>query len=444
MQTKEEEEAMPLITVSNDRRTLFKDGKPHFYLADTCWSAFTNIPDNEWINYLKKRKTQGFNALQINILPQWDRSVNDFQILPFPEKDGAFDFSQPINEAYFQRAQRLCEIAQQNDFTLSLVLLWSNYVSGTWASELDEKRNIFPQSLLENYFEHVIQYFDQFSPIYVIGGDTDFPAEETIKTYETAFEYFTMHSKNTLKTIHIRGRLSDIPEEIVEKMDLYFYQSGHNISFLDMPYRLAEKFYANYPAKPIINSEPCYEQMGYSRKVYGRFSQRDVRKAAWQSVLSGAFAGVTYGAHGIWSWHDSSSVYSGDAGEAFDQPMNWQEALYFPGANDYGYIKQFLELLDIHQILPFNHVLEKGDASIRVGYSAQTETYLVYLPSNTPLTLNVDLSNYQITLIDLKDNRFYKIEPEYVIHYSTGFPTHNAPEDVLLVARKNSDNPVRF
>ncbi|MBC8932636.1 DUF4038 domain-containing protein, partial [Escherichia coli] len=63
------------------------------------------------------------------------------------------------------------------------------------------------------------------------------------------------------------------------------------------------------PIKPVINSEPCYELMGYSRQKYGRFSREDVRKAAWQSVLSGAIAGISYGAHGIWSWHEEGSTF---------------------------------------------------------------------------------------------------------------------------------------
>ncbi|MFU1845116.1 DUF4038 domain-containing protein, partial [Enterococcus faecium] len=61
------------ITVSQNKRTLLRDGQHFFYLADTCWSAFTSIQENDWITYLDKRKEQGFNTLQINLLPQWDR-----------------------------------------------------------------------------------------------------------------------------------------------------------------------------------------------------------------------------------------------------------------------------------------------------------------------------------------------------------------------------------
>lgn len=54
------------LTIENN--ILMKNGKPFFYLADTCWSAFTNIKDNDWDYYLDYRKSQGFNTLQINIL----------------------------------------------------------------------------------------------------------------------------------------------------------------------------------------------------------------------------------------------------------------------------------------------------------------------------------------------------------------------------------------
>ncbi|WP_054638893.1 apiosidase-like domain-containing protein [Lactococcus fujiensis] len=180
---------MSNITISKNKRTLLKDNKPFFYLADTCWSAFTNIDEKEWISYLSRRKKQGFNTIQINVLPQWDRSINNFQILPFSIKDGIIDFEK-FDDQYFLRANKLCRIADQMGFTLSLVLLWANYVKGTWASALDKEKNIFPEYLLDNYFDKVLKYFDEFNPIYVIGGDTDFPTSETIHTYQIAFSYF--------------------------------------------------------------------------------------------------------------------------------------------------------------------------------------------------------------------------------------------------------------
>lgn len=421
------------LTVSNNQRTLLREGNHFFYLADTCWSAFTSIREDDWIMYLEKRKSQGFNVLQINILPQWDRSRGVFDILPFNESDGIYDFSQ-LKEEYFGRAKKMCEAAQERGFTLALVVLWSNYVSGTWASTLDKQRNVFPRSLLNTYFEKVIETFDEFSPMYFIAGDTDFPEQETIDTYLEAFDFFEKHSKETLKTVHIKGRLQEIPESIKERLDLFLYQSGHNSSFLDMPYTLADHFYHLDKKIPIINSEPCYEQMGFARRVYGRFSQRDVRKAAWQSILSGACAGITYGAHGIWSWHDTSANFSEEIGEAFDVPMLWQEALQFPGANDYGFIKQLFELLDINTIIPANDLLIKGNDQIRVAKTSDGSKYLIYIPSNTTIKLAMGLKDFQVTLVDLKENRllkaFYELKNNEIV-----FRTHSCQEDVLIILK---------
>lgn len=421
------------ITVSSNARTLLRDQKPFFYLADTCWSAFTSIKEDEWIYYLEKRKTQGFTVLQIDILPQWDRSIGSFDLLPFEEKDGRFNFPL-IKDDYFERAVRLCQIATDMGFSLALVVLWSNYVKGTWASQLDQEKNIFPTDQLEMYFEKVIWYLDPFSPMYFIGGDTDFQESTATKTYLQAFDYFEKHSPSSLKTIHVKGRFSEIPPEILERLDLYLYQSGHNSSFLDMPFQLAETFYSMMPKRPIINSEPCYEQMGYARRVYGRFNQRDVRKAAWQSILSGACAGITYGAHGIWSWHGMDTKFGGDIGEAFDSPMLWQEALQLPGADDYGYIRQLFELLQLENLIPRNDLLLLGNEQIRMAETSDKKYLFIYIPSNTKIKVNMNLENSEITLVDLKINKFFKTNA-YIEENTTIFPTHSCEEDVLLVIK---------
>lgn len=421
------------MKLTTNNRMMMKDGVPFFYLADTCWSAFTSIKEDEWFYYLKKRKEQGFNTLQINILPQWDRSIGEFDQLPFKMKEGIFDFSE-LDDSYFERARRMCAVAEEQGFVLSLIVLWSNYVTGTWASAINQEKNVYPTELLDKYFEKVIDYFDSFSPIYVIGGDTDFPTDSTIATYQKAFDYFESATPDTIKTIHVKGRFSEIPEAIQKRLDIYFYQSGHNSSFPDMAYTLAQDFYKKEPQLPIINSEPCYEQMGYARKVYGRFRQSDVRKAAWQSVLSGGCAGITYGAHGVWSWHRNSASYSIDKGEAFDTPMQWQDAINFPGALDYGYLKNLLEDNGITVLKPSNHKLEKGDEQIRVAYAEDVDMYLIYLPSNTSIRIAVDFSDYHISLIDLATKEVHK--PDYMIKdKQTIFPTHTCLEDVLIIAR---------
>ena len=148
-----------MLKISKNKQTLLKDGKTFFYLADTCWSAFTNISDEEWDYYLYKRKVQGFNTIQINILPQWDASLTNFNFNPFINNNPNY-----LNDEYFEHAKKMCEKAKKEGFELSLVLLWCNYVPGTWASSLIPD-GVLPFDCLKNYVEKVHETFSKFEPL---------------------------------------------------------------------------------------------------------------------------------------------------------------------------------------------------------------------------------------------------------------------------------------
>lgn len=144
-----------MFQVKNDR--IYKDGKPFFYFADTCWSAFTNISMDDWRYYVDYRNKQGFNCIQINILKQWDSSGDELNLYPFPiKKEGEwrgahfeFDYS-TINEKYFDAAEEKLKVLKEYGMTPVLVLLWGNYVPGTWESKFTNN-NLFPYEYLENY-----------------------------------------------------------------------------------------------------------------------------------------------------------------------------------------------------------------------------------------------------------------------------------------------------
>lgn len=417
-----------MLQISDNKKNILKDGAPFFYLADTCWSAFTNITDEEWDFYLYKRKAQGFNTIQINILPQWDASVTDLDYKPFVEND-----PHRLNDAYFAHARNMCETAKREGFELALVVLWSNYVPGTWASKMFPG-GILPFDCLENYVRKVHETFTDLEPLYIISGDTDFPEEETTRYYVHVGQILREFAPDCLFTTHIKGRYSEIPKELYTMLDLCFYQSGHNAKDLSMPYALSETMQEKYPGKPLINSEPCYEQMGYSGNMYGRWARRDVRRAAWVSVLSGACAGITYGAAGIYSWHKVKKGFHTLLGEGFDMPKSWEEAMAFPGAWDYGYLKMLLEELNAYALIPKQELLENGTGDIRVGQAGE-QLLLVYVPSNTKVRLAADLSGWDIRALGLAE-RFAAYVDVEIKEGKTVVGMHPFEEDALIVARK--------
>lgn len=421
---------MSRLKIADNQSNFVLDGKPFFYLGDTVWSAFTNISMEEWEYYLERRKEQGFNVLQMNTLPQWDRCLSDTDLYPFALKDDQrFDFSK-WNDVYYQNAREMCRKAVDKGFQLALVVLWVNYVPGTWGSKV-YSANIIPQDILKEFVERVIYEFDEFEPIYVISGDTDFDSQESIDYYEKALRIISEESPESLKTFHIKRGYDVIPETFLDKIDFYMFQSGHNRDEQSEAFHLPERIRKKYPKKPVLNAEPCYEQMGYSRRRYGRFRTADIRRAAWSSLLSGACAGIAYGAHGIWNWQKLHKTVNPNLGEGFDAAVSWEKAIHFPGAWDYGMMRQIFQLLHLEELNPCNELLVNQTEEIRMAYSP-TGKYLLYLPSSTRIVLNRELDFKEVTAVDLEKKRSaflssYKLNGTTVIHM------HPFESDVLLV-----------
>jgi len=395
------------IVISSTHDYFIRDGKKFFYLADTCWSAFTNPTYDEWEYYLEYRKMQGFNALQINILPQHDRSETKYRINPFQIlSDGKWDFSKKNNK-YFDRAEKIIEMAVERGFVPALVILWCDYVKGTRLTMKDESK-VIPEEYLEEYVEYVVERFGKYDAIFIVSGDTDLATEDAMRYYSTALSIVKGVSPGSLTTMHLVGGLSDLPESIIYSphYDFYMYQSGHRKEHQYRPYEMAQKFY-NMPVKrPIVNGEPCYEGMGSIRayEIYGRFNNFDVRKAVWQSLLSGAKAGVAYGAHGIWSWQKLDREYRYTV--SYGTPYHWSTALHFPGAFDVAFAKWIFEKYDLFDVVPANDKLLNETPEIRVAQGV--DKIVIYSPFNVDIKLKVDSSLYEWEGIELEGRRIFK------------------------------------
>lgn len=412
---------------------LMKDGEVFFYLADTCWSAFTHIELDEWENYCRLRHEQGFNVIQINVLRQWDASGYYVRRDPFQVKilkDGHYIYDyHHINEDYFDRAVLMLEIMQKYQLTPALVLLWANYVPDTWTRPMI-MNNLFDQECLPVYVEYVVKRFQAYHPIYLISGDTNFPTQQPIDYYQIVLDTVKKFDSQALISFHIQGRLDCVPDQFLKQMDFFCYQSGHNKNYQQVAYTIPQNLRQKGIKMPIINAEPCYEQISYSRSCheFGRFTREDIRKIAWQSILSGANAGITYGAHGIWSWHHKGETFGVRAGEGFDVPYDVSQALTFQGANDYAYLKQIVLKYQIYCSQPVDIQL-MDTPYIRIA--KKDNDYFIYLPCNTQLDispLNLDLSQYTITAIDLE-----KQTSEILSFQNSCIYMHSGQRDALYI-----------
>ena len=59
---------MKLKVSPNGRYFVDQDGKPFFYLGDTCWLLFQRLDREEVDEYLKDRAAKGFTVIQAYVL----------------------------------------------------------------------------------------------------------------------------------------------------------------------------------------------------------------------------------------------------------------------------------------------------------------------------------------------------------------------------------------
>ncbi|MDF2923809.1 MAG: hypothetical protein K0R57_2723 [Paenibacillaceae bacterium] len=400
---------MGSLSISPDRQLLMRDGKPFFYLADTVWSVFDNASEEEWETYLEVRRAQGFNAVQISVLPiLHDASGTSLGVAPFVDDGkGNWDFLSP-NPVFFDKAERMVARAVEYGMLPALVVLWCNYIPGSWANASPAgSRHTMPIDAAKPFAEYVGRRFAAYDPVYFISGDTRFEDERVNGYYQLVLDSLKAVSPEALTALHPGSCFHQLPEQFVDSanLDCYIYQSGHGLATQPQTYALAEAFLAKPVKRPIINSEPCYEAHGHGNQ-YGRFGAFDVRRAFWSSVLAGAKAGFTYGAHGIWSWHRKGAAFNNEGWSKV--PPDWKTALRLPGAWDAGYARWLYEQYGMHDLENAQKLLLMPYPDIRVGANPDRSRVVVYVPYDNHVRLQLDLSGYEVTKLELASRNVMK------------------------------------
>lgn len=318
----------------------YKNGIPFFWLGDTVWSCPSRATLDEWEEYTAWRNRQGFNIAQVNLLPQHDASGTDYR-LPFEEGTEVWNLEK-INVDYFKILDKMIAIALEKELFTAGVVLWFDYVPGTNPSWSVPRKADFTPGLAEIYGRYLAARYAALGMIWIITGDTDLENSYSMEVYDAAALAIKKASPyGNPMTAHLNGGIYTSKElNDKEWLDFHMYQASHNLDSFMQTQRYAEKDRAYCPARPVLNGEPPYENIGYHMKA--EIIQREyVRKVAWQSILAGADAGITYGGHGLWSWHRGGEEFKPSA--AWHEPSDWKDALKFEGADDFVRLKKFME-----------------------------------------------------------------------------------------------------
>lgn len=421
---------MGRVCISEDKTYFVKDGKPFFYLADTAWMAFEKLSLKEWKEYVYKRRSQGFNVIQISVLPiAHDNSDGETVSSPFSRmEDGKPDFFR-YEEAYFDKAERMLQILSDADMIPCLHLLWANYIPDTWAAALSPD-TVMPFSAVAPFVKYVVCRYRKFRPVYSVTGDTAFETEQVVSYYQEALRVLKETDPEGIATMHLQPG-AELPNVFLKdsRLDFYSYQGGHFQEKQSNNVDFAEYFCGLQPVRPVINSEPPYEGHGWGFR-YGRFDAFAVRKAVWHSILSGAKAGVGYGAHGVWMFHSPGLVFNNRTFS--DLPYSWHTALEFEGAWDVGFAKWICENYGFYRLRPAKLVTKNADM-IRTAMSPEEDLIAVYVPYSTEVEVKKNLEDYDGIAVDLQ--RKHVLRPLVSCGESSILAMQDICGDVLYIFR---------
>ena len=322
----------------------------------------------------------------------------------------------------------MLDIATEKGFTPALVLLWCNYVKDTWAAKRMPE-HVMPLEAVKPYVRYAAETFAPYNPFYLVSGDTNFGGDSDTY-YQVALQTLREVDPKALTALHIQPAVQ-IPKSFIDDpaLDFYIYQSGHTVHEQHLAYKSAEQFLSTSVKRPIINGEPCYEAHGYGN-AYGRFTASDVRKAVWHSLLSGANAGITYGAHGIWSFHRKGDHFPN---EGFaNTPLDWRTALRLPGGWDTAYAKWIFEHYELYDVEPVCFS-DNAAEQIRMAITKDKTKAAIYVPANIQVNLGKDLSDYQRWEAINLSNRYVFVPEVKFAAGKTVIDIHPFNTDVLII-----------
>src|SRR3954454_24310146 len=97
----------------HDSGTCFlRDGVPTFLLADTLWAAFSRMSITEWRDALRLRRRQGFNAVNVSILPiAHDPSMSAEAKAPSHVRENRSWHLARLDLTYFDNARAMVRMA---------------------------------------------------------------------------------------------------------------------------------------------------------------------------------------------------------------------------------------------------------------------------------------------------------------------------------------------
>lgn len=373
--------------LSGDRRYfVHADGKPWFWLACTAWNGALLATDQEWERYLADRAAKKFTAVQF-VTTQWRAGrADELGQVAFSGREHI-----RVHPEFFQRLDRRVDALNDRGLVAAPVVLWA-----LTSKDQESPGEALPVDQAVRLARYITARYGAHAVLWLLGGDGDYRGEKADRWRTIGRAVFPAGRPRRPVTLHPRGMhepwlaLKDEPW-----LDFFMYQSGHGSDEKKWRWNATRGPAADWklePPRPVIDGEPNYEgHVSYhSRRV---ISDYDVRRAAYYSLLAAPPAGVSYGAHGIWSWARKREV-------PLDHPRSgeadpWHVCLDYPGARHMRVLREVFESFEWWRLRPDRSLLaedlegEGFSAYMMPARSTDGRFGIVYLPANPSIRLNL-------------------------------------------------------
>ncbi|MBK7627897.1 MAG: DUF4038 domain-containing protein [Bacteroidales bacterium] len=378
----------------------YSDGTPFFYMACTAWNGALKSTKDEWDQYLKQRVENNYNVIQL-VTTQWRGCDKSSEGLVAFEGSGRIR----VNPEFFRLIDERIDRINEFGLVAAPVILW--------ALQNGSGRELSPGYYLPDdqailLAKYIVARYGGNQVVWLLGGDGIYTGtyEQRWKTIGRAVFDGTHQG---VVAQHPCGR-SWIGEVYKDEpwLDIIGYQSSHSNAEGTVNWITKgpmSTMWSQLPARPLINLEPNYEQIGF------RITDKDVRNAGYWSLFATPIAGLTYGANGIWPWLREGEKILNHA----DAPgtSTWDVSVNFPGSIQMGYLIEFIKKFEWWDLYPAQDLLteQPGDKVfnhfVSVVKSTDNKVIIAYLPVKQTINLRKPVAvSYRVKWFDPVKNSY--------------------------------------
>jgi len=407
----------------------YADGTPFFFTACTAWNGALKSTDQEWPKYLNHRVEHGYNVIQF-VTTQWRGCDKDVEGQVAFEGSGRIR----INPDFYKRLDHKVDQINEHGLVAAPVLLWTLQ----WGAGRELSPGYYlPEDAAVLLARYMVARYGGHHVIWILGGDGRYVDEYEQRWKNIGRGVFGDEHPGVVAQ-HPHGR-SWIGNAYADEswLDIVGYQSSHSNAKGTVEWITKGPMVENWdklPARPIINMEPCYEEIG------SRITARDVRNACYWSILATPTGGITYGANGIWPWIRPGEQILNHRPAPDVSP--WHKSIDLLGSIQIGYLAGFMRALPWWRLRPAQELLVKqpGDKTynrfISVSKADEDGIIVAYLPvKSTVMLFNPLGRQYRGRWFNPITNKYSKA----VVAYRSGLIELTSPRDsdmVLILERQ--------